>query len=60
MPEARRDTLERRLQDLATPRGWRLETADKGSYFRLNGIGAADEVAALVPLLAECALSALS
>lgn len=52
--------LQRALQDLASRHGWRLETADQGSYFRLHGIGAADDIAELVPLLGECAQLASS
>lgn len=59
-PADRRDPLERALRDLATQKEWRLETADKGTYFRLHEIGAGDDISELVALLAECALLALS
>ena len=59
-PADRRDALEKRLQELADRHGWRLGTADQGTYFRLHQIGADDDIRDLVPLLAECALLAQS
>jgi KAP-like P-loop domain-containing protein len=59
-PADRRGPVEGRLRDLATRQGWRLETSDKGTYFRLHEIGADDDITELAPLLADCALLALS